>query len=80
MSKTHTDSAIVEHHEDGSWTVTTVETHYPATRGEKAAAWTALGALCIAPFTPLIAIGVAEWWDRRREAKAKKDKPDLTVV
>jgi hypothetical protein len=72
MPKAHTDSSIVEHHEDGSWTETTTITHYPATRNEKLAAWGALGALCVAPLFPLIAIHGLEKWEERKQARQAK--------
>lgn len=73
----HTDSSIVEYHEDGSRTVTTVETYYPPTKGQQIAAWTTLGAVVLAPLAPLaMLVGVEKWEARkaRKEAEAKKLK------
>jgi hypothetical protein len=72
----HTDSCIVEVHEDGSKTVTTVETITPATRAQQAAAATGLGLLVVAPFFPLVALWAHDKFEARREArKAKKNPP-----
>jgi hypothetical protein len=73
MTTTHTDSSIIEHHDDGSWTETTTITHYPATRGQKAAAWGALGVLAMAPVIPLAVIyGIEKFEEKREERRAKK--------
>jgi hypothetical protein len=73
--KPYTDSATIEHHEDGSWTTTTVETHYPATKKQQAVALGALGALCFAPFVPLVTVVVLEKvenrWNARKARKAQ---------
>ena len=53
MPKTRTDSSIAEYNEDGSVTVTTVETHIPATKAEQATAWAALGLMSIIAVAPL---------------------------
>lgn len=73
---TRTDSHIVEHHDDGTWTETVVYHGKPATKKEKATALALLGTLVVVPFTPLIALAAADWWDRRvaRKAEAKKLK------
>jgi hypothetical protein len=68
---THTDSQIIEHHDDGSWTTTTVVTETPATKKQQAVALTVLVGLCVAPFTPLIAVVAAERWEARKERKRK---------
>ena len=73
--RTHTDSAIVEHHEDGSRTVTTVETIHPATRGQQAAAVAGLGLLCVAPLFPLACLWAADKFEKRREAREAKKNP-----
>jgi len=74
--RNHTDSAIVEYNEDGSRTVTTVETIYPATKAQQAAAWTGLAAIILAPLAPLaIAVGLDRWEERKaRKDEAKKLK------
>jgi hypothetical protein len=72
----HTDSAIIEYNEDGSRTVTTVETIYPLTTKEKATAYSLLGGLLLAPFVPVIAIALSEKMAERRAAR----KADLKVV
>jgi hypothetical protein len=75
MSK-RIDSHIIEHNEDGTWVETTVVHGRPATTKEKATAWTVLGAVCIAPFAPLVALIAIEKWEARRDRKeaAKKLK------
>lgn len=70
---TRTDSHVVEHHDDGTWTETIVVHGRPATKKEKATAWTILGAVCIAPFAPLVlAIGYDRWEQRRARKEAAK--------
>lgn len=71
MNRTHTDSSIVEHHEDGSYTVTTVETVLPATKAQKAMAVGGLSLLAVAPLLPLAAAWGIDKLDARREARRK---------
>lgn len=71
---THTDSAIVEYNEDGSRTVTTVETIYPATTSQKVGAWAGLVLICVAPLTPLLVIPALERWEEKREARKEKKR------
>lgn len=78
--KPHTDSCVVEVHEDGSKTVTTVETIYPATRAQQAAAATGLGLLIVAPFFPLVAIWANDKFEARRAARKAKKNPPLEAV
>lgn len=68
----HTDSAIIEHNEDGSKTITTVETVYPLTKAQQAAGWAGLTLLCLAPATPLLAYYVAEKWEEQKEKRKQK--------
>jgi hypothetical protein len=70
--KPYTDSATIEHHEDGSWTTTTVETHYPASKKQQAVALGALGALCFAPFVPLVTVVVLEKVENRLAARKRR--------
>lgn len=74
--RNHTDSAIVEYNEDGSRTVTTVETIYPATKAQQAAAWTGLAVVVLSPLAPLaLIVGIDKWEERKaRKAEAKKLK------
>lgn len=71
---THTDSAIIEFNEDGSRTVTTVETIFPPTKSQQALAWTGLVALCVAPFAPLLVIPAIEKWEEKREERKEKKR------
>lgn len=81
MSATpHTDSAIVEYHEDGSYTVTTVETHQPLTKADQAKGWAALGALMVIAVAPATFPYVLDKMDERRERKAAKKAAKLEVV
>lgn len=75
MSKP-TDSQIVEYNEDGSWTTTTVVTEYPATKKQQAAAIGVLGAMCVAPFVPILGLYAVEKWEARklRKQEAKQEK------
>lgn len=74
--KTHTDSAVVEYNEDGSRTVTTVETIYPLTTAEKAQGWGLVGVLLVAPVLPLLIIAgiekAEEKWNARKAKKSLK--------
>lgn len=80
MPKPHTDSSQIEHHEDGSWTTTTVITEYPATRAEKATAWTALGLMTAAPIllavAPIVKYKIEEKLDERRRRKSETSEND----
>jgi len=75
-TKPYTDSQTIEHHEDGSWTTTTIETHTPVTKKQQIAAAGVLGAVCFAPFVPLVTLVVldkaSERWERRKARKAQK--------
>jgi len=72
--RNHTDSAIVEYNEDGSRTVTTVETIYPATKAQQATAVLGLGAIILAPLAPLALIVASEKLEERRARKAEAKK------
>lgn len=76
----HTDSAITEYHEDGSWTTTIVETNYPATRGQKAAAWAGLGSIFVLPFVPVVALVISEKLEERREKRRDKKSQSETTT
>lgn len=71
---TYTDSCIVEHNEDGTRTITTVETITPATRKQQAAAAGVLTLLVFAPAAPLLVIYAAEKWEERKARKAEAKK------
>jgi len=79
-AKAHTDSCVVEHHEDGTWTTTTVVTERPATRAEQAGAWAAIGGLTLVTFSPVIVLWVSDWRESRRRRKEETKKPDLKSV
>jgi hypothetical protein len=58
--RSHTDSESITYNEDGSWTTKSEITTYPASRGQKAAAWTALGAICLLPVLPIAIVSFVE--------------------
>lgn len=68
----HTDSQIVEHHDDGSWTTTTVVTEYPLTKADQAKAWGVLGALTLITCSPLFVVIARDKLETRREKKRLK--------
>ncbi len=72
----HTDSQIVEYHDDGSWTTTTVVTDRPLTKAEQAKAWGVLGGLTLVTFSPVIVIIARDALERRREKKRLKIVPN----
>jgi len=72
----HTDSQIVEYHDDGSWTTTTVTTQMPMTKADQAKAWAILGGLTLATFSPVIALVARDALERRREKKRLKIVPN----
>ena len=74
--KTHTDSQIVTFNEDGSRTIETVETIYPATKGQQAAAWGALIGISVIPLVPLAAVVFVEKMEARRLKKDAKKKAE----
>lgn len=67
----HTDSEIVEWNEDGSRTITTVQTIHPATTAQKAQAWGVLGLITVAPIVPLLVVVALDKIESRREAKRR---------
>lgn len=71
---TRVDSHIIEHHDDGTWTETTVVHGAPATKKEKAAAGFLLASVAIAPFIPVFYLIAAEKWVERQERKAEAKK------
>lgn len=79
--RSYTDSQTVEVHEDGSKTVTTIETFEPVTRKQQAVAAGVLSLLVMAPIMPVVALAL---YDRVEEARntrkakklAKKAKTD----
>lgn len=70
--RNHTDTHQVEYHDDGSRTETTVVTHLPLTKADKAQAWAALGGLMVISMSPLLVIAGAEFWDRRKIKQEQK--------
>jgi len=76
LKPAHTDSSVIDHHEDGSWTETTVITHYPASKAEKALAWSGVGVVLLAPFVPLVMLTVSEKLEARREKRRLKAVPE----
>ena len=75
--RNYTDSRTVEHHDDGSKTVTTVETFEPVSRKQQATAFAALGLLAVAPVVPILAIGV---YDRIQEKREDRRRKKLNLV
>lgn len=67
---TRTDSSVIEYHDDGSWTTTTVYTEYPATPRQKAAAWGALIALGVVSLAPIPVMIIRERLEDRRQKRA----------
>lgn len=65
----HTDSCIIDHHEDGSKTVTTIETVYPATKKQQIAVFGGLTLVALAPLVPILFMAGAEKWQEKREAR-----------
>lgn len=74
--RTHTDSSIIEYHEDGSWTTTTTVTEHPATTAQKAVAGGVLAAVCVAPFVPVLLLVCSSKLEKRREAKRLKSQSE----
>lgn len=72
--KAHTDSSIIEHHDDGSWTETTVVTHFPATKRQQTLAAVGVLGLIAAPFMPLITVAALEKFEEKREARREKKR------
>jgi hypothetical protein len=72
MSK-RTDSHVIEYNEDGTWVETTVVHGRPATKKEKAVAYSVLGGVFLAPFVPLVSLVVIDKWEARR-ARKEADK------
>jgi len=72
----HTNSHVIEYNEDGTWVETTVVHGKPATKKEKAIAYSVLGGVFLAPFIPLVSLVVIDKWEARRQRKedAKKLK------
>lgn len=75
----YTDSEIIEHNEDGSWTTTTVVTQYPATPQQKAIAIAGLAALIVAPLAPLMGLYAVEKYEEHKEKRRNK-KANLEAV
>lgn len=72
MPRNHTDSSIVEYHDDGTWTETTTITYHPPTKAQKAGAWAALagmGLIAVAPLGFAVADVVKDWREERRQRK-----------
>jgi len=74
---THTDSCIIEHHDDGSRTVTTVETVYPVSKKQQALA---VGVLSLIAMAPLVPIATVAAWDKIQERREAKKAAKLKVV
>ena len=68
----HTDSCIIEHHEDGSRTVTTVETMYPVSKKQQAAALAGLTVIGLAPLLPIAYLAAAEKIATKRAARKER--------
>lgn len=73
--KTHTDSQIVTFNEDGSRTIEIVETIYPATKGQQAAAWRGvLIGISVLPLVPLAGLVLVDKIQERRDRKARQKR------
>lgn len=71
--RNYTDSSTVEYHDDGSKTVTTVETLHPVSKKQQALATGVLGLVVMAPVIPLIVVAAYDRVEEKRAArKAKK--------
>lgn len=71
--RNYTDSQTVEYHDDGSRTVTTVETIHPVTGKQQAVAIGVLSLIAVAPVAPILALGLFDRIQEKREArKARK--------
>ena len=77
MPKRRIDSSIAEYNEDGSVTVTTIETHIPATKAEQPTAWAALGLMSVIAVAPL---GYAFANEKIEEKRERRRKAKLNVV
>lgn len=72
--RAYTNSSVVEHHEDGSWTEKSEITHYPASNAQKATAVLGLGAIVLAPLAPLlIVVGLEKADEYRAKRRAKRE-------
>lgn len=63
----YTNSEVVTVNEDGSITTKIEYTELPATKKEKAAAWTVLGAMTLVSLAPV-------WWSVRDEIKWRREE------
>lgn len=70
------DSSITEYNEDGSQTITTIETYVPPTRAQKVTTFAALGGVLLLPLVP---VGLAYAQLKAEELRDKR-KTKLTVV
>lgn len=71
--RNYTNSQTVEHHDDGSRTVTTIETVEPVTRKQQLVAGGVLTLLVTAPVFPILAVALYDRVEEKRAArKAKK--------
>lgn len=71
-NQSYTDSTTVEHNEDGSQTITTVERYYPPTTQQKIAAWASLGGLALVAVTPAVVPALLDWRAERKARKAQE--------
>lgn len=70
--RNYTNSQSIEHHDDGSRTVTTVETIEPVTRKQQAIAGGVLGLLVLAPVMPILAVAIYDRIEEKRLARKNK--------
>lgn len=70
--RNYTDSRTVEHHDDGSRTVTTVETFEPVTKAQKAQAVGVLTALAVISVAPILGIAVYDRIEEKRNQRKSK--------
>lgn len=72
--KNHTDSCIVEYNEDGTKTVTTIETYTPPTKAQQTLAVAGLLGLCFAPLAPLALISLNDYLQEKRASRKEAKK------
>jgi hypothetical protein len=72
MPKTRTNSVVVTHHEDGSWTEQTDITYLPPTTSDKLAMAGILGAGVLFALSPVVFAGYDLYQEKREARKARK--------
>lgn len=70
---TYTNSETTTYNEDGSVTTSLTYTELPATKKEKAFAWTIFSGIILVSCAPLLVIAADEYHDRKERRKLKKE-------